>query len=190
MLCQFLLYNKVNQLCVYIYSLLFKFHSHLDHHRVLNRVLWCYSTGSHQISILYIVVYICKGFSIFEFNSVQINHFYLSVEISINHYYLTLKFFNIGPVCPCRPVLQCTCALEAWPGQTARQDSLDLWVCVVTVQQERLEQKRRQEERELWDCPEYITLQASFAFLNWIETQILCSYFFYRMFYSKLPLID
>lgn len=35
----------------------------------------------------------------------------------------------------------------------------------------------------------YTTLQSSFAFLSWIETQILCSYFFYRTFYAKLPMI-
>ena len=144
----------------------FKFHSHLDHHRVLNRVPWCYSTCYlfylfytytcifytciiylyilymynipvylynirciiylyllyiYLLSILYIVVYICKSFSIFEFNSVQINHFYLSVEISISHYYVTLKLLNTGTVCPCRPALQgtfCSGSL-AWPDHTA-----------------------------------------------------------------------
>ena len=38
MLCQFLLYNKVNQLYVYIYPLFFGFPSHLGHHRALSRV--------------------------------------------------------------------------------------------------------------------------------------------------------
>ena len=38
MLCQFLLYSKVNQLYVYIYLLFFVLPSHLDHHRALSRV--------------------------------------------------------------------------------------------------------------------------------------------------------
>ena len=38
-LCQFLLYSKVNQLYVYIYPLFFGFPSHLGHHRALSRVL-------------------------------------------------------------------------------------------------------------------------------------------------------
>ena len=37
-LCQFLLYNKVNQLYVYIYPFFLGFPSHLGHHRVLSRV--------------------------------------------------------------------------------------------------------------------------------------------------------
>ena len=38
MLCQFLLYSKVNQLYVYVYPLFFGFPSHLGHHRALSRV--------------------------------------------------------------------------------------------------------------------------------------------------------
>ena len=38
MLCQFLLYGKVNQLYVYICPLFFGFPSHLGHHRALSRV--------------------------------------------------------------------------------------------------------------------------------------------------------
>ena len=38
MLCQFLLYSKVNQLYVYMYLLFFVLPSHLDHHRALSRV--------------------------------------------------------------------------------------------------------------------------------------------------------
>ena len=37
-LCQFILYSKVNQLCVYIYPLFFGFPSHLGYHRALSRV--------------------------------------------------------------------------------------------------------------------------------------------------------
>ena len=38
MLCYFLLYSKVNQLYIYIYSLFFSFPSHLGHHRALSSV--------------------------------------------------------------------------------------------------------------------------------------------------------
>ena len=38
MLCQFLLYSKMNQLYIYIYPLFFGFPSHLGHHSALSRV--------------------------------------------------------------------------------------------------------------------------------------------------------
>ena len=38
MLCQLLLYRKVNQQQVYVYSVIFGFASHLGHHRALSRV--------------------------------------------------------------------------------------------------------------------------------------------------------
>ena len=38
MMCQFLLYSKVNQLYIYIHPLFFGFPSHLGHHRALSRV--------------------------------------------------------------------------------------------------------------------------------------------------------
>ena len=38
MLCQFLLYSKMNQLYIYIYPVFFGLPSHLGHHRALNRV--------------------------------------------------------------------------------------------------------------------------------------------------------
>ena len=37
MLCQFPLYNKVSQLCVYIHVLVWEFPSHLGHHRALGK---------------------------------------------------------------------------------------------------------------------------------------------------------
>ena len=50
MLCQFLLYSKVNQLYVYIYPLFFGFPSHLGHHRVLSGV----SCAIQQVLISYL----------------------------------------------------------------------------------------------------------------------------------------
>ena len=38
MLCQFLQYNNVIQLHIYIYLLFFRFYSHIGHYRVLNRI--------------------------------------------------------------------------------------------------------------------------------------------------------
>ena len=38
MLCQFLLFSKVNQLYIYIYLFFFGFPSHLSHRRALSRV--------------------------------------------------------------------------------------------------------------------------------------------------------
>ena len=61
----FLLYNKVDQLYICIYSLFWGFPSHLGHHRALSRVS-CYPVCSHQLSILCIVsiVYICQSQSV------------------------------------------------------------------------------------------------------------------------------
>ena len=54
MLCQFLLYSKVNQLCVYIYPLFFLFLSHLCHHRALSR-LFCAT-----YRFLIVIYFICS----------------------------------------------------------------------------------------------------------------------------------
>ena len=59
MLCQFLLYSKVNQLYVYIYPLIFGFPSHLDHHSIESSFL-SYAVGSQQLSILYVVSIVCR----------------------------------------------------------------------------------------------------------------------------------
>ena len=73
MVCQFLLYNKVNQLQIYIYphisSLL-----HLPP-TLLIPPLWvdkkntelislCYAAASHQLTVLHLVVYICPSHSL------------------------------------------------------------------------------------------------------------------------------
>ena len=50
MLCQFLLYSKVNQLYVYIYPPFFGFPSHLGHHRALSRV----PCATQQVLISYL----------------------------------------------------------------------------------------------------------------------------------------
>ena len=53
MLCWFLLYSKVNQLCVYIYPLSFQFPSHLGHHRASSRVPY----AIQQILISYLFIH-------------------------------------------------------------------------------------------------------------------------------------
>ena len=50
MVCQFLLYSKVNLLYVYIYPLFFGFPSHVGHHRALSRV----SCTQQQVPIIYL----------------------------------------------------------------------------------------------------------------------------------------
>ena len=67
MLCQFLLYNKVNQLCVYLYVLVWEFASHLGHHRALGKSsLSCTIGSQYLLSILYIasLVYIPQSQSL------------------------------------------------------------------------------------------------------------------------------
>ena len=72
MLCQFLQYNKVNQLYVYIYphipSLL-----HLPSPSLSQPSRWsqstelislCWEVTSHQLSILHLVVYLCQCYSL------------------------------------------------------------------------------------------------------------------------------
>ena len=51
MLCYFLLYNKVNQLPVYINPLFFVFLSHSGHHRALGRV----TCTIQQVLIIYFI---------------------------------------------------------------------------------------------------------------------------------------
>ena len=67
MLCQFLLYNKVNQLYVHIYPLPLKLPSYSS--LIPPRRTWqstelsslCYITASYQLSVLHMVVYLCQS---------------------------------------------------------------------------------------------------------------------------------
>ena len=67
MVCQFLLYNKVNQLYIYIYphisSLLHLPRPSLSHpsrwSQSTKLISLCYAAASHWLSILHLVVYIC-----------------------------------------------------------------------------------------------------------------------------------
>ena len=67
MVCQFLLYNNVNQLYIYIYphisSLLHLLPPSLSHpsrwSQSTELISLCYVAASHQLSILHLVVYIC-----------------------------------------------------------------------------------------------------------------------------------
>ena len=58
MMCQLLLYSKVNQVYVYLYPLFFGFFPFRLLQSIEQNSL-CYTVGSHQLSVLYIVVYIC-----------------------------------------------------------------------------------------------------------------------------------
>ena len=73
MSCQFLLYNKVNQLYVYIYIPISppscaSFPSSLSHPsrwtQSAKLISLCYAAASHQLFILHLVVYICPCHSL------------------------------------------------------------------------------------------------------------------------------
>ena len=60
--CQFLLYSKMNQLYMYIYLCFFHFlpvQVTSEH----QQSSLCYTGGSHQLSVIYIVVCICQSHS-------------------------------------------------------------------------------------------------------------------------------
>ena len=77
MLCQLLLYSKVNQLYVYIYLLFFQVSFPFRSSQSIEQSSLCYTVGSHQLSILCTVVYICQfckcaiGVSLFSSYQVQ-----------------------------------------------------------------------------------------------------------------------
>ena len=68
MVCQFLLYNKVNQLYIYIYPHISSLPPSLSHpsrrSQSTQLVSLCYAAASHQLSILHLVVYICPCYSL------------------------------------------------------------------------------------------------------------------------------
>ena len=72
MVCQFLLYNKVNQLYIYIYphiSSLLRLPPTLPSHpsrwsQSTELISLCYAAASHQLQILHLVVYICPCHSL------------------------------------------------------------------------------------------------------------------------------
>ena len=59
MLCQFLLYNKVNQLYIYIYHLIPSLSHPSRWTQSTELISLCYGAASHQLSVLHLVVYIC-----------------------------------------------------------------------------------------------------------------------------------
>ena len=72
MLCQFLLYNKVNHLYIYIYPHISSFYVSLPHSlshpsrwsQSTELISLCYAAACHQLSILHLVVYICPCHSL------------------------------------------------------------------------------------------------------------------------------
>ena len=60
LLCQFLLYNKVNQLYVYIYPHFFLDFIPFRSLQSNKESSLCYRTGSHQLSFLFVLMYICQ----------------------------------------------------------------------------------------------------------------------------------
>ena len=60
MLCYFLVYSKVIQLCIHIYSFFFRFFSHRGYYRIWVEFPVWYTIGPCWLFILYIVVHILE----------------------------------------------------------------------------------------------------------------------------------
>ena len=105
MLCLFLLYRKVNQLCIDMYPLFFRFFPYRALQSIEQSFL-CYRVGPYQLSILYIVVCICQSQSpnLSPLLSPLGNHkfvFYIcdSISVFVNKFICTLFFrFHIQTV--------------------------------------------------------------------------------------------
>ena len=95
MFCQFLLYTKLNQLQVYIYPFLVT--TEPEQHSM------CYTLSSHQLSILYTVVYIHQSqspnLSPFFPPLVSICLFSTSVSLLLLHKQVHLYYFSGFHVC-------------------------------------------------------------------------------------------
>ena len=61
MLCQFLLYSKVNQISMYIYIPSFWISFPFRSPQSIKQSSLCSTVGSHQLSTLYVIVYICQS---------------------------------------------------------------------------------------------------------------------------------
>ena len=97
MLCQFLLYSKVNWLHVYIYALFFGFPSHLGHHRALSRVP-CATQWVLLRYLLYIYIYVSI---LYTASIVYICQFHLLIH-PIPPCPLSIQLFFLKAVYPTR----------------------------------------------------------------------------------------
>ena len=100
MLCQFLLYNKVNQLYVYIYHhipSLLRLPPTLPISPLQSQstelISLCIAAASHQLSILYLVVYICQSYSL---NSSHLTHPLLHVRKSVLYVCIFIPVLPLG----------------------------------------------------------------------------------------------
>ena len=79
MSCQFLLYSMMSQLSMYIYPLPLEPPLHLPSHpsrssQSTEQNSLCFTAGSHQQSILHVVVYICQRYSKLLFQFIPHSH--------------------------------------------------------------------------------------------------------------------
>ena len=98
MLCQFLLHSKMNNLCVYIYSLFCGFPFHLGHHRALSRV----PCAIHQVLISYLfdTQCICQNIQYQSPNSYQL---LFPPLVFIHLFYVCVYIYALqtGSLVPC-----------------------------------------------------------------------------------------
>ena len=99
MLCQFLLYNGVNELYVYIYPLCLGPPSPPPSHpsRSLQSTelsSLCYTAGSYQLSILHMVVYICQSQSPNSYPSMSTCRFSTSASLFLPYKQVHLYHFS------------------------------------------------------------------------------------------------
>ena len=108
MLCQFLLYNKVNQLYVYIYphipSLCASLPPSLSHpsrwSQSTKLISLCYAAASHQLSVLHLVVYICPCHSLTSSQLTLLTRHFLKYIL------LVCVFIPVLPLGSSEPFLQ------------------------------------------------------------------------------------
>ena len=98
MLCQFLLYNKVNRLYAYIYPHILPpciLPPSLSHpsrwSQSTELISLCYTAASHQLSILHLVVYICQCYSLIS------SQFTLPLPVSSSPFSTSVSLFLSCP---------------------------------------------------------------------------------------------
>ena len=96
-LCYFLLYSKMNQMCVYIYPLVFGFPSHLGHPRDLNRYsrqsLVTYFIQSYMCVCVCVCVSVCVCVFVCQSQSSSSSSFSLTPLVSMHLFSASVSLF-------------------------------------------------------------------------------------------------
>ena len=99
-LCQFLLYSKVDQQHTYIYPLFCRFFSHLGHHKALSRVPCAMQLSFHQLPILNtVVVYVNSNLPVHPTSSsplVSVCLFFMSVSLFLLYKFICIIFLDLA----------------------------------------------------------------------------------------------